>query len=623
MQSNTDTISLKILLENLLAHINPGYGDSFGNRPNIGFMSLAPEAELWSFKSTLKGYILVEGIRNADWILQAELEVFVTLLGDPQSGQDRSKALAQVSILPNDCFKAIPRFLAACGIKAGAPFPDCHRFPFPVRPLVAENQFRLQTYEPTPLPEHDPARLPALVAEDHPTWVEMYQYAWRVAFENLRQPPPKSGLIANFIDTAYNDNTFMWDSCFMTMFGRYARRTFSFMGTLDNFYAKQHTDGFICREIHTYQGYDLFAPQDPRSTGPNSMAWTEWVDYQSSRDKARLQAVFPALVAYYQWWRTWRRWRDGSYFTCGWGSLDNQTRVPDSVWHHRYYTWIDANILQALSGQILLKIGKVIDRADFRDEIRTEYEFLRTYINMHMWDEVAGFYFDRAPDGHLSQVKSILVYWGLLAEDLFPPERAMRIIAHLDDPALFKRPHRVPSQAADSEGYNRYGNYWLGGVWSPTNYVVLRGLTVWNQHDLAYEIALNHVENVAEIFNKTGTLWENYAPEVIAPGQPAKANFVGWTGLSAITIPLEYLIGLRPQADNQTLHWDIRLVERHGVKRYPLGDLTIDLICERRPDRQAPPEITVVTDGDFTLRIDWASGEHTRQFTAGIHRLAL
>ena len=50
--------------------------------------------------------------------------------------------------------------------------------------------------------------------------------------------------MSNYIDTAYNGNIFMWDSAFITLFGQYGRKAFDFMGTLDNFYAKQHVDGF-------------------------------------------------------------------------------------------------------------------------------------------------------------------------------------------------------------------------------------------------------------------------------------------------------------------------------------------------------------------------------------------
>jgi hypothetical protein len=36
----------------------------------------------------------------------------------------------------------------------------------------------------------------------------------------------------------------MWDSAFILLFARYGSRAFDFQRTLDNFYAKQHPDGY-------------------------------------------------------------------------------------------------------------------------------------------------------------------------------------------------------------------------------------------------------------------------------------------------------------------------------------------------------------------------------------------
>ncbi len=496
-------------------------------------------------------------------------------------------------------------------------------FPMPVRYPADQNPYLTRQYTPTPIPAYDPAQLPALIADDHPAWIKTYEKAWQLGFKNLRQPEPDSGFVANFIDTAFNANTFMWDSCFMTMFGRYGRRVFDFMGTLDNFYAKQHHTGFICREISTYDGTDFFTPFDPRGTGPNIMAWTEWLDYQTSGDVDRLRAIFPALVAYHRWWRDWRSWPDGSYWTTGLGSgMDNQSRVPDSSAHHRHYAWVDATMQQALNCRILLKMAAVIDRAEFNAELATEYAQLREVVNARMWDEASAFYYDVAPDGSFTLTKSIGAYWGLLA-GIVPDDRAQKLIAHLADPTLFNRPHRVPSQAADSgAGYVATGGYWLGGVWPPTNYMVLRALTEYQADELAHEIAINHINNVAEVHTATGTLWENYAPESAQPGEPAKPDFVGWTGVSAIAIPLEYAIGVRSNFDQQRLVWDIRLTERHGIVRYPFGATNLlDLECAARSQVTESPAVTITTREPLEIEIRWAGQAQLHQLPAGTHQL--
>ncbi len=237
---------------------------------------------------------------------------------------------------------------------------------------------------------------------------------------------------------------------------------------------------------------------------------------------------------------------------------------------------------QALNCRVLLDVAIVIERHEFNEELLQEFDHLKGYINTNMWDETTGFYYDRASEGHLSKTKSIGAFWGLLS-DVIPSERAERMMAHLEDSRSFNRPHRIPTQAHDSQHYNPYGGYWLGGVWSPTNYMILRGLSRHNKHSLAYEIALNHIQNVAQVFQATGTLWENYAPEFRQPGKPAGRDFVGWTGVSAINILMEYVIGIQPQQEKADLKWEIRLTERHGILRYPLGTSnTVDLICEQR-----------------------------------------
>src|SRR5579862_5777496 len=172
---------------------------------------------------------------------------------------------------------------AGAVLDRGMSLPDTH-----VRnPLVDENLFLKMARDEAPLPAFATSRgiLPAPYWAGREPVIDCYWKAWEIAFRNLRQPPPCSPLIANFIDTAFNDCTFMWDSSFMTMFGRYGSRAFDFQRTLDNFYARQHRDGFICREIAVRDGEERFERFDPASTGPNVMPWAEWESYRHSGDR--------------------------------------------------------------------------------------------------------------------------------------------------------------------------------------------------------------------------------------------------------------------------------------------------------------------------------------------------
>ena len=415
-------------------------------------------------------------------------------------------------------------------------------------PLVSENLFRTKDSENLELPifKEIKNKLPQPFWTDREDAIEAYWYAWETAFSNLYKPTKKNGFVSNYIDTAYNGNIFMWDSASITLFGQYGRKAFDFMGTLDNFYAKQHVDGFICREISIDTGQDLFHRFDHVSTGPNIMLYSEWLSFLQTGNIERLEKVFPVMVAYHEWLMHYRTWQDGTYFASGWASgTDNQPRLPlgyNQNFSHGHMVWLDANLQQILSGKLLFKIGDVLERWQEIEHIMDETDMLINFINEKLYDKETGFYHDLDREGNLnSDVQSVVAYWGLLA-NVYPKDRVKSLCNYLKDTKKFNRPHMVPSLNADHPKYQEYGRYGRGSVLLPMTYVVIKGLQEQNQYSESHKIALNHLNNVVDIYTKTGTLWENYAPEHIEPGRPAKPNFVGWTGLVPISVLFEAVL---------------------------------------------------------------------------------
>lgn len=455
--------------------------------------------------------------------------------------------------------------------------------------------------------------LPEPVWEGREDVVECYWKTWEMAFHNLRLPKEENGFITSYIDTAFNDCLFMWDSVFILMFGRYGSRAFHFQNTLDNFYKKQHKDGYICRQIRVTDGKEGFDSFDPSSTGPNIMAWSEWEYYLNFGDKERLSEVFPVLLAYTQWFKKHRTWKDGSYWSSGWGcGMDNQPRLDaeySSDFDHGHISWVDITMQQILSNKILVRMANALERHEELDLLLGEIRDLENYVNQHMWDEASGFYYDVKQSGERSQVKTIGSYWALLA-DVVPESKLNKFIAHLTNKDEFSRTHMIPSLSADHEEYEMDGHYWKGGVWSPTNYMVLRGLSKYNYQAMAHNIAKNHLENVVEVYKQTGTLWENYAPEYIQKGNPAKPNFVGWTGITPISIFIEYLLGIQPNVGENKIYWNVSLIEKHGIKRYPFGEnQTVDLICNERESKEQEPEIYVQSTAPVDVVVRWGEKE--------------
>lgn len=476
-------------------------------------------------------------------------------------------------------------------------------YPRPAESLVKKNPFRSQSVQREQITPFQTAKelLPVPILPDHPQWIELYWRAWEMAWSHLHRPKRSSGLVSRYINPAFNEHILMWDSAFMVQFGAYGRRAFPFINALDNFYAKQHVDGAICREIHAEEGYDFFSPFDPDGTGPNILAWAEWRHYRLSGDDSRLDAVFWPLLAFHRWFRAHRSWPDGLYWATGLSSgMNNQPRLPGGQRYHRHWSWVDASMQAAINCSVLERMANLLGETDYVPELAEEHAALKRLINERMWNEETGFYQDVDMHGHFSMAKSIGAYWGLIDKTLISEENLAPFIRQLREKGVFKVAHRIPSLSADSQGYEpQGGDYWRGAVWSPTNFMVLKGLRTVGQNALVHEIAYNHLRNVSDVFQHTDTLWENYAPESADPGDPARSNFVGWTGLTPIAMLIEDIIGLSVDWPLRRAVWHRYLdTDRHyGVQNYPLGlNGTLSLMGDQE-------QVVVTTDVPFTLTI--------------------
>ncbi len=476
--------------------------------------------------------------------------------------------------------------------------------------LVTENEYRIAKPEEIAPKSFEEAKniLPNPLWTGHEKELEMYWKAWQIAISNIRQPQKGSGFVSSYLDTAYNGNIFMWDSSFMMMFARYGYRFFPFQHTLDNFYAKQHPDGFICREIKA-DGADCFERYDPVSTGPNLLPWSEILYYKQYGDNERLNKIFPALCAYYKWLKLNRTWPNGTYWSSGWGTgMDNMPRVQPQysmIYSHGHMVWLDACLQQILMANILLEIGFYLERWQEIEEFEDEIKVLTKYVHDNLWDEKTGYLYDQYADGSLNTTKGIGAFWALHT-DVLDKTQLDRMVTELGNTKTFNRPHRVPSLSADNPKYNPKGRYWQGGVWPGTNYMVITGLDKKGYTGQAKEIAKNHYNNVFEAYKNTGTFWEYYAPEAAEPGFMARKDFVGWTGLPPIAIFIEYILGIRSDYANRSLIWDITQTEAHGIERYPFGpDGLVTLKVNKRNSQEDIPSVTIETNVPFELTLYW------------------
>jgi glycogen debranching enzyme len=450
----------------------------------------------------------------------------------------------------------------------------------------------------------------------------------------MRRPDPGSPFVSNWLDASFNQNIFQWDSIFILMFARYGHNVFPAIQTLDNFYCRQRANGFIGREIRRKDGTEVYTDGPSNVINPPLFSWAEVESYRLTGDKSRFARVLPVLERYVAWLN-----RDGDPGTAGGPDWQNYGRRAGGSAHHLYWNtplgsgmdntprngngWVDMscqmviqyNNLAAMSDEL----GLHAKAAAFRAEARA----IAGRINRWCWNEADGFYYDVDNGGRQFRVKTAGGFWPLVA-GVASASQAERLVAHLRDRSEFWRPFVFPTLAADDERYRGDGGYWLGAIWAPTNYVIIKGLERYGREDFATEATDRYLTAMAGVFQRTGTVWENYAPEApLRPGTPAKGDFVGWTGDGPIALLIENVLGFRSDGARHRLEWRLTRTDRHGIERLHVGPVTVSAVSAARGSLDAPAELAVDNDGPLDLVVRFRGRDQAFSLGPGRHDLVV
>jgi glycogen debranching enzyme len=281
-------------------------------------------------------------------------------------------------------------------------------------------------------------------------------------------------------------------------------------------------------------------------------------------------------------------------------------------------TGIDISSEMVLFARQLSEIALILGKQDKGREYSAQADQLASAINQKMWDEKRKFYFDLMLDGERAPVMTIAAYWTLLAR-VATSNQAADLVKELNNPETFGRPNLVPTLAANQKGYDPLGGYWRGSVWAPTDTMIIEGLEQYGYPDLARRIALNHLELAANVYEKTGTIWENYSPDRVQPGKPAKGDFVGWSGIGPIMYFLEYAIGLRADASHNRLVWRIEPGGRRGCERFRFNGHLVSVTAQPAAAGSKQVAIRIQSDSPFELQTSFQGASRTFAVKAGEH----
>ncbi|MDP2914878.1 MAG: trehalase family glycosidase [Candidatus Aminicenantes bacterium] len=202
---------------------------------------------------------------------------------------------------------------------------------------------------------------------------------------------------------------------------------------------------------------------------------------------------------------------------------------------------LDLNCLYALDAWCLSQMAAILDRREDDEVFLAEYEKMKELINVHLWNQREGFYYDRHWDGRFSTRKAASNFYPLLAR--IPDERrAQLMLRHLRNPKEFWGDYVIPTISKDDPAFNDPKNpdrqYWRGTIWPPTNYLVYQGLKAYGEDALASEFA----KKSCSLFMRS---WTNFqlCPENFHPltGEAAGQRFQSWGPLFALLAVEEYL----------------------------------------------------------------------------------
>jgi hypothetical protein len=429
--------------------------------------------------------------------------------------------------------------------------------------------------------------LPRPVLPAETGWIELYDAAWQIADEQSIE----CSLGRTFSDGVNEDGTDYWHLIWTALYGKYLQNSHpqikSAMTGIDQFYKEQHDDGYIPYQWG-YQGSD-------RVMGP-VFTLAEWYYFQHVADTSRIETVVPILDWFYDAVKARHVGENGLYSTSwNFNGMGNRPVLADHI--------VDLTAQQAMNAWYLGKMAQVLGNSSMVQKYEREHARLANALNEQMWHRTDRFYVDLW-ENYLYNHWMVSGFWPLLAR-VSETKHLDGLLNALADQYNFNTPHRVPTMGGqNTDGFSIYGERWHGSVMPSMNAMVIWGLEAYDQDSLAAEIAEKHLLSMYMGWIQSGTLYENYSPVNIGePGSHSQWNFVGWSGLTPITLFIESVLGIQVKAPEHTIVWTLNRKDEHGIKNLcwgPAYQNRIDMVISGVPNRK----ITVKTNSRVVLKVE-------------------
>ncbi len=482
--------------------------------------------------------------------------------------------------------------------------------------------------------------VPIPVCEDYPEYQEFYNKAWELARDHVKH-------IDDMPQTPYMDEAFcdtqiwIWDSCFMSLFCKFAQSVFPGVETLRNFYEILY-DGKKLPQIYTTEKEPVWTNAIPNqkndikvhiADNPPLFAWAEYENALMSGDKEHIKQLLydkKYLQKHYEWFENagqntptpfgahcpvclvsediGYRWEGGR------SGMDNTPRGRTVVRDGKVrpnnpdMLWLDALCQQALCADMISKLFGILDDTESEKVWQEKYKEKKELVDKYYWDRDDKFFYDIDVNSHdFYKVMTVASFWPLTAE-LASEEQAKALASHLANPETFGGDVPLISLARNDGDYYTDGRYWRGGLWLPTAYAALKGLSNYGFNDEVHIAAHKIFKHMLMTYQEfePHTIWECYSPEECLPSLDAdgakivRPDFCGWSALGPISIYIEYVLGFKKiNVFENTVEWAMpdTFKGEIGIKNLRFGDTVADITAKNGV-------CYVMTNAPFTLKIN-------------------
>ena len=482
--------------------------------------------------------------------------------------------------------------------------------------------------------------IPMPICEDHPEYIDFYKKAWELAYLHIKEIPgmPQTP----YMDEAFCDTRiWIWDTCFMTLFCKYAQDVFPGIESLKNFYDVIHGGKKLANVIPTEKEphWTNAVPGEPYqmlvhiADNPPLFAWAEYENILMSGDKEYIKELLyerKVLQKHYEWieglrektklpgvcgdtWLInekigykWEGARSGMDNTprgrTGEHAIGRRPNNPDML-------WIDAICQQALSAKMIAKMFALLGDAENETLWNEKFSEKKDIVNSLYWDEKDAYYYDiDCNTREFYKIMSIASYWTMTA-GIASEEQAKALVAQLENPKTMGGMIPMVSLSRSDNDYEPTGVYWRGGVWLPTVYAALIGLKNYGFYNEARTASLKILEHMYKTYveHEPHTIWEAYSPEEYKPsinefanGQYVRGDFCGWSALGPISVFIEFILGFHTvDAFEKKIKWQMPDIFKGkiGIKNLRFSSVITDI-------EAVGGKCKVTSNEDYTLEIN-------------------